>query len=147
MATWLLSTGCVLAPLRFAKKRCRSGWTASSLLATTYQLGFDFQPDSPLCHFNVGKDAGRREVVQLPLCCFAHVGSDRGYIYETHDAVISSCSCDDTSAVGVANEDSGAAHPPESALYHGDVLFAVIEAILGGDLLHAPPPVATESPY
>jgi hypothetical protein len=42
MATWLLSTGCVLAPMRFAKKRCRSGWTVSSLLAVTYQLGFDF---------------------------------------------------------------------------------------------------------
>ena len=37
------------------------------------------------------------------------------------------------SAVGVTNEDSGAAHPPEGAFCHGDVLFAVIEAILGGD--------------
>jgi hypothetical protein len=81
----------------------------------------------------VGKDAGRWEVVQLPLCCFARIGGDRGYIYETHDAVISSCSCNDTSAVGVTNEDSGAAHPPESALCHGDVLFAAIEAILDGD--------------
>ena len=49
MATWLLSIGCVLALMRFAKKRCRSGWTVSSLLHKTYQLGFDFHATPGAC--------------------------------------------------------------------------------------------------
>ncbi len=43
MGTWLLSTSKVFAPMRFARNRCNSGWTVRSLLATMYQLGFDFQ--------------------------------------------------------------------------------------------------------
>src|ERR1700747_1437373 len=43
LGTWLLSTSEVGAPMRFAKKRCRSGWTVRSLVATMYQVGFDFQ--------------------------------------------------------------------------------------------------------
>src|SRR6185437_11002653 len=33
----------MVAPIRFAAKRCNSGWTVRSFLATMYQLGFDFQ--------------------------------------------------------------------------------------------------------
>src|SRR5713101_4453830 len=43
MGTWLLSTSKTAAPIRFATKRCSSGWTVRSLLATMYQLGFDLQ--------------------------------------------------------------------------------------------------------
>jgi hypothetical protein len=41
--TWLLSVSTVVAPMRFATKRWRSGCTVRSALATMYQLGFDFQ--------------------------------------------------------------------------------------------------------
>src|SRR5438034_3161057 len=43
IGTWLLSTSYVVAPMRFATKRSRSGGTVRSLLATMYQLGFDLQ--------------------------------------------------------------------------------------------------------
>src|SRR6478735_8380935 len=43
MGTWLLSTSRVVAPIRFATKRCSWGWTVRSLVARTYQLGFDLQ--------------------------------------------------------------------------------------------------------
>src|SRR5271156_2282279 len=33
----------VVAPIRFATKRSRSGWTVRSFSATMYQLGFDLQ--------------------------------------------------------------------------------------------------------
>src|SRR5258708_36210628 len=42
MATWLLFTSTVVAPMRLARKRSRSGWTVRSSVATRDQLGFDF---------------------------------------------------------------------------------------------------------
>jgi hypothetical protein len=41
--TWLLAVSTVMAPMRFARKRCSSGCTVRSLVATMYQLGFDLQ--------------------------------------------------------------------------------------------------------
>src|SRR6476660_1529997 len=50
MGTWLLAPSTVVAPIRFATKRSRSGWTVRSFLATMYQLGFDLQATpSPCC--------------------------------------------------------------------------------------------------
>src|SRR6058998_1353159 len=43
MGTWLLATSCVVALIRFATKRCNSGCTVRSLVATIYELGFDLQ--------------------------------------------------------------------------------------------------------
>jgi hypothetical protein len=43
IGTWLLWISNVVAPIRFATKRCSSGWTVRSLLATMYQLGLDLQ--------------------------------------------------------------------------------------------------------
>src|ERR1700752_2701313 len=43
MGTWLEATSTVLAPMRFAAKRSRSGWTVRSWVATMDQLGFDRQ--------------------------------------------------------------------------------------------------------
>jgi len=45
IGTWLLSVSKVFAPIRFATKRSKAGWMVRSLLATMYQLGFDFQAD------------------------------------------------------------------------------------------------------
>src|SRR6267142_1694010 len=47
MGTWLLATSVVVAPIRLARKRSRSGWTVRSFLPTMYQLGFDFQAVPP----------------------------------------------------------------------------------------------------
>ena len=41
--TWLLFASTVVAPMRFATKRWRSGCTVRSAFATMNQLGFDFQ--------------------------------------------------------------------------------------------------------
>ena len=38
-----LPTSCVVAPMRFARKRCNSGWTVRSFVATIYEAGFDLQ--------------------------------------------------------------------------------------------------------
>jgi hypothetical protein len=40
MAQWLLSTSWVVAPIRLAESRWRSGWTLWSWVATTKALGF-----------------------------------------------------------------------------------------------------------
>ena len=42
MGTWLLASSVVVAPMRLAKNRSRSGWTVRSFSATMNQLGFDF---------------------------------------------------------------------------------------------------------
>ena len=44
IGTWLLSTSKVVAPIRLAAVRSRSGCTAWSLLATMYQLGLVRHP-------------------------------------------------------------------------------------------------------
>src|SRR2546430_1249141 len=41
IGTWLLSSSYVVAPMRLAKKRSRSGCTVWSFLPTMYQLGFE----------------------------------------------------------------------------------------------------------
>ena len=41
IGTWLKSSSTVLAPMRFAAKRCSSGLTVWSWLATMYQLGLE----------------------------------------------------------------------------------------------------------
>jgi hypothetical protein len=54
MMTWLLFVSVVVAPMRFARKRWRSGCTVRSFLATMNQLGFDFQawPSTFCCCWN-----------------------------------------------------------------------------------------------
>src|ERR1700756_5243201 len=47
MGTWLLSSSYVVAAIRLAKKRSRSGCTVWSFFPTMYQLGFDFQAVPP----------------------------------------------------------------------------------------------------
>ena len=44
-------------------------------------------------------------------------------IVEPSDALIGACCRDDTPAVGVADEDGRAAHPPERPFHGGDVVF------------------------
>jgi hypothetical protein len=41
IGTWLLSISYVVAHIRCAAKRCNSGWTVRSFLATMYRLGSD----------------------------------------------------------------------------------------------------------
>src|SRR5258705_8912147 len=43
IGTWLLFTSTVVAAMRFAAKRSKSGWTVRSSVATIDQLGFDRQ--------------------------------------------------------------------------------------------------------
>jgi len=47
IGTWLLSSSYVVAPMRLAMARSRSGCTVWSFLPTIYQLGFDFQAVPP----------------------------------------------------------------------------------------------------
>ena len=42
IGTWLVATSVVVAFMRFAAKRCKSGGTVRSWVAMMYQLGFVF---------------------------------------------------------------------------------------------------------
>src|SRR6266581_6827624 len=57
IATWLDGTSAVVAPIRAANWRSASGGMASSLAATRYQVGCDFQAGTPITSPN--EDAAR----------------------------------------------------------------------------------------
>src|SRR2546425_6854453 len=59
MGTWLLFTSTVLASMRFAAKRSKSGWTVRSSVATIDQLGFDLQA-MPSCFWVNRSRAGAK---------------------------------------------------------------------------------------
>ena len=64
MATWLDATSTVVAPMRLANRRSASGGIASSLAATRYQDGCDFQTGTPITSWRA--DAARG-------CCTAYM--------------------------------------------------------------------------
>lgn len=68
MATWLVATSVVVAPTRFANERSAAGGMASSLTATMYQVGNDFQAATPITSAKVDMDNG---------CCTACITSAR----------------------------------------------------------------------
>src|SRR5262247_4786150 len=57
----------MVAPMRFATKRCSSGCTVRSLVATIYQLGLDFQA-TPAAFLLNSSAAGAKCVAQTTLC-------------------------------------------------------------------------------
>src|SRR6516165_2290137 len=61
MGTWLLAASTVVAPMRLATKRSRSGWTVRSFLPTIYQLGLVFHAvPSTFCVNRSGTGTGLR---------------------------------------------------------------------------------------
>jgi len=73
---------------------------------------FRTHPDAPVCDFDIVENVGDGELLLLALRSFVGVGGKRGDVDEPSDAVIGSCGRDDTSTVGVADEDGWAADPP-----------------------------------
>src|SRR5580704_2687984 len=57
IATWLLGTSTVVAPIRLAKRRSASGGIAWSLAATMYHDGSDFQAGTPITSSRVDADS------------------------------------------------------------------------------------------
>src|SRR5229473_3739232 len=53
IARWPAGTSIVVAPMRLANMRSTSGGIASSLVATRYQVGCDFQAGTPITSSNV----------------------------------------------------------------------------------------------
>ena len=80
MATWLVATSVVVAPMRFANERSAAGGMASSLTATMYQVGNDFQAATPITSAKVDMDNG---------CCTACITSARAGSF--HPADTRSC--------------------------------------------------------
>ena len=78
----------------------------------------------------MGEDVGDGELALLALGGLGLVGGEGSNVDEPGDAVVSSCGGDDASAVRVADEDGGAADPPEGAQERGDVAFGRVEAVL-----------------
>src|SRR5215471_14873014 len=69
------------------------------------------QPDTSIDDFYVGKNVGFWEVGLLRLSRFIGVRCERGDVNQPDNTIVSSGAGNDTSAVGVADEDNGAAHP------------------------------------
>src|SRR2546426_3146450 len=88
------------------------------------------QPDSSIHDFDVGEDFGPRELGLLRLRRFISVRSERTDVNQPDDAFVDSGAGDDASAVGVADEDNGAADPAYRCSHQGDVLCCCVEAVL-----------------
>src|SRR6266478_7281476 len=88
------------------------------------------QPDTSVDDFYVGKNVGLRELGLLRLRRFIGVRCERGDVNQPGNTIVSSGAGNDTSAVGVADEDNGAAHPAYRCFRQGNVLCRCVEAVL-----------------
>ena len=77
-----------------------------------------------------GKNVGLRELGLLRLRRFIGVRCERGDVNQPGNTIVSSGAGNDTSAVGVADEDNGAAHPAYRCFRQGNVLCRCVEAVL-----------------
>src|SRR5882762_239820 len=87
------------------------------------------QPDASIHDFDVGEDVGRRELGLLRLRRFIGVRSERADVNQPDNAIVGSGAGDDGSAVGVADEDNGAADPAHRCFHQRDVLCRCVEAV------------------
>src|SRR5579862_923881 len=88
------------------------------------------QPDTSIHDVDVGEDVGHREVGLLRLRRFIGVWSERADINQSGNTVVGSSARNDGSAVGVADQDNGAADPAQRCFHQGDVFCRCIEAVL-----------------
>src|SRR6476660_5792586 len=88
------------------------------------------QPDTSVDDFYVGKNVGLRELGLLRLRRFIGVRCERGDVNRPGNTIVSSGAGNDTSAVGVADENNGAAHPANRCSRQGNVLCRCVEAVL-----------------
>src|SRR6267143_1591987 len=88
------------------------------------------KPDTSIHDFNVGEDVGPQEIGLLCLRRFIGVRSERADINQPGNAIVGSGAGNDASAVGVADEDNGAADPANRCFHQCDVLCRCIEAVL-----------------
>src|SRR4029077_7209210 len=91
---------------------------------------FGTKPDTSIHDFDVGEDVCLREIRLLCLRCLIGVRSERADVNQPGNAIVDSGAGDDTSAVGVADEDDRAADPANRCLHQGDVLCCCVEAVL-----------------
>src|SRR5712692_6323615 len=76
------------------------------------------------------EDVGPRELGLLRLRRFIGVRSERADVNQPDNAIVGSGAGDDAAAVGVADEDNGAADPAHRCFHQGDVLRRCVEAVL-----------------
>src|SRR5882762_8024754 len=88
------------------------------------------QPDTSIHDFDVGEDVGLRELGLLRLRRFIGVRSERADINQPDNAIVGSDAGNDAFAVGMADEDNGAADPAHRRFHRGDVLCRCVEAVL-----------------
>ena len=74
------------------------------------------QPDTPIYDFDLRKDIRPREVRLLCLRCFIGIRSERADVNQAGNAIVDYGASDDTSAIGVTDEDDGAADPANRCL-------------------------------
>src|SRR5260370_39198533 len=76
------------------------------------RYAFRTHPDAPVRDLNVFEDVGGGEFLLLALRSFVGVRGKRGDVDKPGDAVSGSCGRDDTSTVGVADQNGWAAYAP-----------------------------------
>ena len=84
----------------------------------------------PSDDFYVGENVGLRELGLLRLRRFIGVRCERGDVNQPGNTIVGSGAGNDTSAVGVADEDNGAADPAYRCFRQGNVLCRCVEAVL-----------------
>src|SRR6201998_1524325 len=95
------------------------------------------QPDTSIHDFDVGEDVGLREVGLLRLRRFIGVWSERADVNQPDNTIVGSGTGDDASAVGVADEDNGAADPAQCCFHQGHILCRCVKAVLRRNTLIA----------
>src|SRR5260370_3002586 len=96
---------------------------------------FGTKPDTSIHDFNVVEHVGLREVRLLRLRRFIGVRSERANINQPGNPIVGPGAGDDASAVGVADEDNGAADAADGCFHQSDVLCRCVEAVLPGNTL------------
>src|SRR4029453_13807920 len=88
------------------------------------------QPDTSIYDFDVGEDVGPGELGLLRLRRFIGVRCERGDVNQPDNTIVSSGAGNDTSAVGVTDEDNGVADSAYRFFRRGNVLRRCVEAVL-----------------
>src|SRR5262245_51176685 len=115
--------------------RCALGCPHELLLllrkvAAEILCSFGPQPAASVDDFYVRKNVRLREVGLLRLSRFIGVRCERGDVNQPNNAIVGSGAGNNTSAVGVADEDNGAAYPAYRYFRQGNVLGRCVEAVL-----------------
>src|SRR6266849_7300786 len=139
MGTWLLSTSTTVAPMRFETHRRKMGGP-DELLFSLRKVSAEKlspvrkHPSVPVHDLHAREDI-RGILVELVLYRLADIRGDCSNVDEAGYAIIDARGRNGSAAVGVPDEEDGAANAVERPLNHSHVLFKRFQTILNSDHL------------